>query len=716
MFVARSQSAPLTRRFSSVAWGLSQGLLCGLLCGAALAACAGKEPDGVTGVVDNVDAGQADAGDTTPVVPVCPPENEFCQPHVVEAGVVTCGTEQIDLTPSGVNVMIAVDGSYAMRGHWTVVQDAIKKMLEANSDLNFGAHLFWANASDLPMVFNKLNFCGSTVDRVLDVKADQHQDVLSWLGPKPPGPGGQWFSLRPVVDPLRYYLDHQTELSNPKTTNYLVFISNGSDNCFGTAFAAQQDKFIAYEKLAIELLKKNIRVLPIGFDGETAQRTWNGKLRTNFEALDRLSKFGGTGIEKALAADSSEELEQALNKVTEMVRGCRFKIPDALDPSKNLNPFQLTFLVNGKEVPRDRTHKGGWDFVAGNTSEVETYGDVCVAMKAGNPLEARKGCNSNTCGTAAAKIQAKGRAVEYLLDRSLSMAECEKPGLLGVIGEECILDYGNTLSWWGKATRSIAQSLTSTINDDVEFGLQYFPSPEGGGCEISDKPDVEITQSSEITVIGSLLANLPLGSTPLVAGLEKVAASPGRLGDPGMTSAVIILSDGGNACDNISPADAVTRLGAAAKSLSDRGIKVYAVRFGPKDTAALADQDAQLRAIVTNGGTAVVDPADPSKPPYLDAPDQAQLDTILTGVSEQLSSCDFEVGSGDKNADKDKVNLYIDGQAIPFDSMSKLEDGWGWADDTRTVIRMYGPACKNFKNSRATSIVVEFGCATIPLL
>jgi hypothetical protein len=120
-----------------------QALLLGV---ALLSACSGKDK-GVTADGDGTGDGDAgiDGGYTLPP-PVCPPENEYCKQAPVDE-VPSCGSESIDLTPVGVNVMLAVDGSYAMKNHWDIVQVAIKKMIESNTRLNFGAHLFWANPS-----------------------------------------------------------------------------------------------------------------------------------------------------------------------------------------------------------------------------------------------------------------------------------------------------------------------------------------------------------------------------------------------------------------------------------------------------------------------------------------------------------------------------------------------------------------------------------------
>jgi hypothetical protein len=675
-----------------------------LVLGAALWACAGKDPDPIVSTVDGGGQG-VDAGDAgtayVPFVPVCEEGNRFCGDGGSAPLTPTCG-DPVTLTPSGVNVMIALDGSYAMRAHWSVVQNAVKRLVENNPTLDYGAHLFWANP-DFEGAIDRVNVCNTAENRLLDVAPGQQTAVLPFLGPKPPGPGGRWFSLRPVIQPLNYYLENDTKLADPTRTNYLVFISNGDDNCFGTALAGDGDKLLTYEKLGIELVKKNIRVMPIGFDGATAQRTWDGKLKTDFAALDALAKNGGTGLDAALAADSSEQLEEAINRVSQSVRTCRFKIPDALDPTKALNPFQLVFTVNGVELSRDRTERDGWNFVSGNTDEVEIFGDACTAIQAGKAADARRGCNDDAvCGKAATRVSTKPRVVQYLFDRSLSMINCPE-------GSDCL--FGGDLIWWGLATRSVAKSLVSTVNDDAEFGMQYFPAsaPGFGSCDVADAPEVPPSESAEISIIGSMLSTAPLGSTPLVAALEGLAAAPGRVGEEGVTGAVILLSDGGNSCAGLTTEESVARLEAAAKALHDRGVRVYVIRFGAKDST-FADQDAQLRAIAIAGGTATGDPTDPANIPYLDAPDEDALNGVLSSVSESLAACELALGDVPDDADKTKVNLYINGSVVPFDSTDAKADGWGFSDDAKTVITLYGPACTEFKNNRATSLVVEFGC------
>ena len=519
---------------------------------------------------------------------------------------------------------------------------------------------------------------------------------------------------RPLVEPLNYYLEKPSKLADPASTNYLVVVSNGQDNCFGTIFAGEAEKLLTYEKLGIELQKRNIRVLPIGFDGATSERTFTpgmgrGMLMTNFAALDKLAEFGGSGLKKALVAESSEQLEAAIETVSRAVRTCRFAVPDVLDPAKNLNPFALEFLVNGVSVPRDRTHQNGWDFANGNTSQAEVFGEPCTAIRSGKELNARAVCSTEgVCGTAATKLNTKPRAIQFLLDASASMLACSDPVdifacLPSPLGSDKPL-------WWDVAVRSISSAVVATVNDDAEFGLQYLPgrNTEIGSCEPAKMPEVPPRDGAEISVIRSALSTIPLGGTPLVATLEQLAQRPGRIAEPGVSGALVVLSDGGNSCGEITPQESATRLGAAAKQLNAHGTKVFAIKLG---NANIPEEDAQLRAIAENGGAPQM-----GSVPYLEAPTPEKLTEVLATLSDTLANCQLELGPPPKDADNSKVNLYIDGAVIPFDAKNEKKDGWGWNDDTRRGMTMHGPACAQFKKSRAANIVVEYGCMPVPVL
>ena len=87
-----------------------------------------------------------------------------------------------------------------------------------------------------------------------------------------------------------------------------------------------------------------------------------------------------------------------------------------------------------------------------------------------------------------------------------------------------------------------------------------------------------------------MLHTLPGGSTPLIAALEDVAAMPGRLADPEVAAALILISDGGESCDGMDQAERVMRIENAVKTLYAANIKTFAVRFGEKGLD-FADQD-----------------------------------------------------------------------------------------------------------------------------
>lgn len=670
-----------------------------------------------------VDAGAPTADDAGAA---CPPENPYCNEPPTGPDD-TCGSESIDLNPAGVNLMIAVDGAASMATHWPRIRSSVESFRNSHPDAAVGLHVFWGVlVESIEQGFSKSNWCGNTENRVLDVGPNSAQALLGHLGDAPPGPSfvGGLFETAPVIEPLNYYLTHATKLADPERTNYLLFITNGNDNCFGSVYANKHDKLLAYEKLAVELLKRNIRLIPIGFDasakpGSTGNfGTTNGN--TDLDVLNTLLKFGGSGLSEVPKADDPDKLGEVIAQVGEAVRNCRFQIPAALDPSAGLNPFHLDFVVNGKVVPRDRTEREGWNFVAGDTSQVEMFGNACQAVRADAVLEARKTCRlDEVCGTAAKKVETKQRAVLYLLDASASRIECAD-GTWGCLVPPNIppeIFMRTSLTFWETVQHALGKSLVAPINDDIDFGLQFFPGKKDLflSCNVDPLPEIPPAKGTAIAVLGQMLEKLPFGFSPVVQVLENVAAAPGRLAEPDVEGAVVMLSDGGDNCAGVEQDEIVARLGAAADKLLAQGVKTYVVRFGSA-AGRTPEQDAQLRAIVAHGGTALSDPADMSKTPYVDAKSADELNAALASISDTLATCSFSLGEPPEGADKATVNLYINGQIVPFDGQQSGMGGWGWLDEAQSVVELYGEACEEFKTARRTSVVVEFGCEQVVVL
>jgi hypothetical protein len=669
-----------------------------------------------------------------PEVNLCPPDNPFCtgQPVTpVVTGTVptqtTCGDVPFDLTPGGVNIMLAVDSSAPMASHWAEIQTAIRSLRTNHPTAAFGLQVFWGDApEDLTAGANTTNnICNMVHSKVLEVGDHSEQELIAFLGDAPQGSTAAGsIAISPVIEPINYYLTNPTKLADPTRTNYLVLISNGNDNCFGSYFTTKADKLLAYQKLGVELSKLNIRTIPIGFQtastpaadpndifaafGAVAPATG-----TDFEALGTLLKYGGSKLTEVPTIDNPGELAKVVSLVGQSVRNCRFEVPANLDPTAAVNPFELSFTVNGKLIARDRHQLNGWDFVNGSTTQVELFGQGCEAIQSGLPLKVGRACAEDVCGTAAVKVETKPRAVLLLLDSSASRIECADGSI------NCLTPPGDPMrppSFWEVVQHAIGASLTAGINDDVDFGMQFLPSKvsETLSCEVAAQPEIPVATGTEISIMRAMLEKLPFGLSPVVQVIENVAAAPGRLADPSILGAVVLLSDGGDNCSGDAEGAIVSRLGAAAKKLFDAGVKTYAVRYG-SDAGRTPEGEEQLTALVTNGGTAVTDPADPSRKAYLDAKNESELAAALATIADRLATCSFTLGGLSPTAEKERANLFLNGEAIPFDQAAKKQNGWNWVDPERTTVELYGESCTAFKTNRRTSVVLEFGCPPVNL-
>jgi hypothetical protein len=426
-------------------------------------------------------------------------------------------------------------------------------------------------------------------------------------------------------------------------------------------------------------------------------------LKTNYVALETMLKYGGSSLKEVPRIDTPEQLKKLVSVVGQSVNNCRFVIPPALDASMAVNPFELKFTINGVAVARDRAQTNGWNFVHGSTNQVEFFGQGCEALQSGLPLEAGKACSQDVCGSAAVSVSTKPRYVMLLLDSSASRIECAD-GSLNCLSTPGTM--GRSLSFWEVVQRAVADVLIAPVNDEVSFGMQFFPekNAEEFSCNVGKMPEIAAASGTQIEVMRMMLEKLPFGLSPVVGIMESVAAAPGNLADPSVVGAVVLLSDGGDNCSGEMQPQIVSRLGTASKKLLDVGVKTFAIRYGSKD-GETPDQAAQLAAIAQNGGTALAGPV-----AYIDAKSPEELGAALAGISDQLASCSFTMSNVAAGVDKNRTNLFLDGEQIGFDIMGAKQDGWGWVDTTQTSIELYGKACTLFKTSRHTNILVEFGC------
>lgn len=712
-----------------------------------LAACSGGKPAQSRTRNDTmpVAAGAPAAGSTGNVEDgsQCAADNQACAQNPFITGAVpvagsggpliptttNCGSLPIDLTPAGVNIMLAVDGAASMRAHWNDIYTAFRSLRSSNPGAAFGVHVFWADAADplnetdFDQAWNKSNnACLKYHNQLLPLGDHTADELVKFLGEGPQGGViTNAYQVGPVLQPLSdTYLTQATALADPKKTNYLVLFTSANENCFGSAFSSVDDKRLAFQKLATELSRKNIRLIPVGLDDPTAvpMNPWGGGpglvgvsaggLTTNYEALATLLQFGGSNLKVVPHIDTPENLKKLTSVVGRAVNSCRFQIPAALDASMSVNPFAIDFRIHGMVVPRDRSEQNGWNFVQGNTSQVEFFGQSCEALQSGLALEAGKSCAADVCGTAAVSVSTKPRNVLLLLDSSASRIECSDGSL------DCVASAPGTAgrppSYWEVVQHAIAEILVAPVNNEVAFGMQFFPkkTAEELSCEVSGMPEIVAAKGMQIEIMKQMLEKLPFGLSPVVDVLESVATAPGNLADPNVVGAVVLLSDGGDNCSGATQPEIVSRLGGAAKKLLDAGVRTFAIRYGSKDGES-RDQAEQLSAVAQNGGTALMG----SQVPYIDAKSPKELGDALSGISDKLASCAFTLGNLPAGVDRNRTNLFLDGEQIGFDVMGTKQAGWAWLDEAQTAIELYGAACTSFKTSLRSNILVEFGCEQI---
>jgi hypothetical protein len=302
-------------------------------------------------------------------------------------------------------------------------------------------------------------------------------------------------------------------------------------------------------------------------------------------------------------------------------------------------------------------------------------------------------CELDTeCGAQEFALETVAPNLLILLDRSCSMPECAKYGLIIIINCFNFSDVDK----WGVAVDAITQ-LTSSFAGQVRWGLEFFPDSAGDNC-VQDPPVVPLGDNTEADIQAVLAdaldvadPNFPDGPcvTNINAAVQR-ASTDTTLQDPDRGNYLLLITDGMEAGCQGNDADTESILA----SLASSGVSTFVVGFGADVNPVVLDRFANA------GGTPNPDPAID----YYQADDIDSLQTALSSIVGRIVGCDFQLDTVPE--DPDQIYVWAnDSISLPRDD----PDGWRY-DPSGNRLTFQGAACDDIQNGVTTDIDVVFGC------
>jgi hypothetical protein len=287
-------------------------------------------------------------------------------------------------------VMLVVDRSYSMVGaedRWTPIESTLSRVTQnLGHTVHFGLVLF---PSPNP------NFRGSEAEMAcapgevnVNAGANTAADINQWLANARPEPG--------LATPTHSALDAagRSLLIAPTGNDYILLATDGGPGCnfaldphlctclnhsciLGLAEMCLDDDRTANKVAA--LAQQGIRTIVLGIASDEF-------MPASRAVLDRMAVAGQTDLDgRHFEVGRVHDLEGRLTAAAGNLAPCTYDLGELAEQAD-----QLVLSIDGQAVPRDRSHRSGWDLTG---SSVEFFGDSCMSLRDGGAHEIAAGCH-----------------------------------------------------------------------------------------------------------------------------------------------------------------------------------------------------------------------------------------------------------------------------------------------------------------------------------
>jgi hypothetical protein len=266
--------------------------------------------------------------------------------------------------------------------------------------------------------------------------------------------------------------------------------------------------------------------------------------------------------------------------------------------------------------------------------------------------------------------------------------------------------------------KSALESVTSSLQSTVEFGMILFPEPGSNGntnaCPAGNTVQVDLAKN-DASAVQSVLENsfnAPVGGTPTAATLDFAKGVLQPIANDGRPLAVLIATDGGPNCNNALDSAAATcrctqpgEQGAcgpnnclddlntinAVGQLKNLGINVFVIgEVGAENFADVLNNMAKV------GGTAL-----PGTTNFYQVGGQADLTNALQEITNRVLSCHVDV-TGVDILSAQSITVSVGNQTFARDPTHQN----GWDETSPTSIDLYGAAC-DIASSSSSNVTVH---------